>query len=89
MPATKLITLRTDRFEIGQRLRRLRLTRRARQRTVAAAIGVSKSSISQIENGSRTLDIDKLVKFCWYFERSPSFILLGLPRNTKLWRKAQ
>ncbi len=63
--------------EIGLRLRRLREERHEQQVTVAAAIGIERASLSNIERGRHHPALRTILGLADYFNVSLEFLVLG------------
>jgi transcriptional regulator with XRE-family HTH domain len=63
---------------LAERIRRLRLDAGYSQAEVADRVGLSRSAVTQIERGHRTVSVDELVRFASAFQRSPSLLLAAL-----------
>ena len=61
--------------EFGQRIKELRVQRRMTQGEFARRLGVTKSSISSYENGSRFPSYDVLLNMARVFKVSTDFLL--------------
>ena len=59
--------------EIGKKLKELRLKRGMRQYEVAEKIGMSRSAISNIEKGHRSVTVKTLHNFCELYNINISF----------------
>lgn len=53
-----------DKIKIGKQLKELRRSRGWRQMEVAEKVGLSRSAISNIESGKRSLTLTTLQRFC-------------------------
>lgn len=62
-------------YEIGERLKQLRLEKRLRQDQVARLVNVEKSSISMYENGLRQPSYQTLVRLATVFNVSTDYLL--------------
>ena len=61
--------------DVGKRIRKLRNARKMTQEECAERIGVTKSTISSYENGSRLPSYDVLVKIAQIFKVSTDYLL--------------
>ena len=61
----------------GQRLRALRKSRSEKQEELAAALGITKAQISDMETGKKTTTLEKFALICRHYHVSSDF-LLGL-----------
>ena len=61
----------------GQRLKEIRKQHHENQDTLAAAIDVSKTQISEMEHGKKTTTLEKFAQICEYYGISADY-LLGL-----------
>ncbi|MCI8423960.1 MAG: helix-turn-helix transcriptional regulator [Lawsonibacter sp.] len=59
------------------RVKKLRKARGEQQQELADAIGVTQSTVSDIENGRRTTSFEKLAAICQHYNISADY-LLGL-----------
>ena len=66
---------------IGSRIKELRTERRMTQTEFAERLGVTKSSISSYENGSRLPSYDVLLKMSRIFKVSPDVLLGQVDKN--------
>ena len=62
-------------YEIGERLKQLRLEKHLRQDQVARLVNVEKSSISMYENGLRQPSYQTLVRLATVFNVSTDYLL--------------
>ncbi|MGN0181038.1 MAG: helix-turn-helix domain-containing protein [Candidatus Ornithomonoglobus sp.] len=69
--------------ELGARLVDLRTNRRLKQKEVAEATGISKSTLSKIENGFADTSFTNIVKLAQFYNVSVDY-LLGLKRHDKI-----
>lgn len=72
--------IKKTRKVFGHRMHALRKNRGLSLRTLATLSGVSKSTISKIENGITDTSIGTLYKLCWTMDAVPGSIL-------PLWKK--
>jgi len=70
-------------IEIGRKIKKLREERGISQQRLAELMGVSRPTISQIENGERKICIDELMKLSEIFGISVE-ILLGLEKQPEV-----
>jgi ribosome-binding protein aMBF1 (putative translation factor) len=64
-----------ERQELAERLRLAREDTGLSQQDVAAALGVSQSIISMLENGQRRLDMSELKALAKVYDRDPGWFL--------------
>lgn len=70
-------------YEIGQRIKTLRLSANMTQEELSTRLGhSSRSYISRIESGGRDIGQTEIVMLAKIFEVSPEFILCGTSRET-------
>lgn len=70
-------------YEIGQRIRTLRLSANMTQEELSTKLGhSSRSYISRIESGGRAIGQTEIVLLAKIFEVSPEFILCGTSKET-------
>ncbi len=62
-----------DKKEIGRRIKELRLARDLKQQDLAELLSLSRSSISNVENGTRGLSLESLQKVCEVFNLDISY----------------
>jgi transcriptional regulator with XRE-family HTH domain len=53
---------------LGQRIKELRKSRHLKQDDLAIVLGLSRSQISNLEHGRRSLNLKQLEKLCSYFK---------------------
>lgn len=59
----------------GKQMKKIRENRGITVKQLATAVGLSDSTVWQIENGSRSTTIDNLVKICNILEVNPDYLL--------------
>jgi transcriptional regulator with XRE-family HTH domain len=64
-----------DKSVLGVRVRCLRTSKNVNQATLAELLGVTKTQISDIENGKTTTSIDRLVRLADYFDVSLDYLV--------------
>ena len=64
-----------DKSVLGARVRHLRTSKNANQTTLARLLGVTKTQISDIENGKTTTSIDRLFRLADYFDVSIDYLV--------------
>ena len=64
--------------ELGRRLRELRISSGMTQSEVGRQVGLSRSTVTQIESGNRDVTADEVVRFSTIFQHSPEALLSGL-----------
>ena len=69
--------------KIGERIKKIREDLGLSQQTLAKKIGLNRVSLSQIENGSRTVSAEEIMKFAKIFNIS-SDILIDLKQDIKV-----
>ncbi len=60
--------IRTNRSNIGMEICRFRAKKRLSQEQLASLMGISRATISKIENGRFAISVDYLAKFAWHLE---------------------
>ena len=65
---TKEEFISTNRSYIGMEIYRYRLTKKYSQAALADLMGISRATISKIENGKFAISIDYLAKFAWHLD---------------------
>lgn len=70
----------SEQAAMGHRIRQIRDEKAVLQKDLAAAMGVSDTLISRIENGLERLTVDNLLKLCRHLDVSADRIL-GLGNN--------
>ncbi len=60
---------------LGERLHKLRESRRLSRKEVASAIGLSVSVLSNYENGERTPSVDALISLADFYRCSTDYLL--------------
>lgn len=68
--------------KFGARLNELRTERGEPQKTLATALGVTKTQISDMENGKIATTLERLVMICEYYNVSADY-LLGLTEERR------
>lgn len=61
----------------GQRLKEARKTAGEKQEDLAVVIGVTKTQVSEMENGKKTTTVEKVALICEHYRISADY-LLGL-----------
>jgi len=74
-----------DRIFFGERLRALRIAKDVPQTTLANLLGVTRTQISDLENGKTTTSIERLVQLAEYFDVSTDY-LLGRTNDPRVYR---
>lgn len=69
--------MRANAKEIGQRIRKLRLSKGLTQQELADAVYMTLSAIGKIEMGIRVPSVDTLIIMAEYFDVTTDYILLG------------
>lgn len=64
-----------DVIKTGRIIKDIRNNKGMKQEECANKLGISRAALSSYENGSRTMDIDILYKFCALFDVSADYIL--------------
>ena len=64
-----------DRIQFGARLLSLREKNGLSQQTVAAILGVTRTQISDMENGKSGTNLDRLYQLCYYYKVSADYLL--------------
>ena len=59
----------------GQRLRALRKSRGEKQEDLAAALGITKAQISDMETGKKTTTLEKFALLCAHYQVSADYLL--------------
>jgi transcriptional regulator with XRE-family HTH domain len=70
--------------ELGYKTRELRLKNNISQQKLAKLLGISRPTISQMENGEREISVDELIRFTEIFNTSSEF-LLGIKRQPEVY----
>lgn len=65
------------RYEIGQRIKKTRISRNLTQAQLAESLNISINFLSEIENGKKGLSQETICKICNFFEISSDYLLLG------------
>lgn len=73
-----------DKVLFGQRLRQIREEQGKTRKEIAELLGVSKTQISDMENGKSGTSLDRLYFLCQYYQVSSDY-LLGLT-DDPAWR---
>lgn len=73
-----------QRFELGQRIRKLRKRCDFCQESFAEALGVAQITVSRIENGTTKVDVESLLRMSEVLE-VPVNVILGI-EDDKSWR---
>lgn len=60
--------IRTNRSNIGMEICRYRLKKGYSQAVLAGLMGISRATISKIENGKFAISVDYLAKFSWHLD---------------------
>ncbi len=60
--------IRTNRSNIGMEICRHRLKKGYSQAVLADLMGISRATISKIENGKFAISVDYLAKFSWHLD---------------------
>ena len=68
LPQTKENFIINSRFIIGSDIRKFRERKGYNQDHLASLMGISRATISKIENGKFAFSIDYLAKFAWYLD---------------------
>jgi transcriptional regulator with XRE-family HTH domain len=66
----------------GQRLREMRKAAKENQEDLAALLGVTKTQISDLENGKVSTTLEKLALICEHYKVSADY-LLGLDEEAR------
>ena len=61
--------------EFGQRLRKLRKAAHEKQDDLADVLGITKTQISDMENGKSGTNLDRLYQLCHYYQVSADYLL--------------
>jgi transcriptional regulator with XRE-family HTH domain len=88
-PATAKLTIELDAKAIGQRIARARRSKRWRQADLAAACGVTKSTICAWELGMRIPPVQRIARLAIHLRRSIDWLLCGRPKGGRLWKMAK
>ena len=64
-------------FELGDKVKLLRNRRGLKQDDLAELLNLSRSQISNLENGRRNLSLKQLEKLCEYFKVDMSYFLMS------------
>lgn len=64
-----------DKNLLGQRLLELREKRKISQTAVAALLGVTRTQVSDIENGKSGTSLDRFYQLCEYYKVSADYLL--------------
>ena len=59
----------------GERLKKLRKSRREKQEELGRAIDVSKTQISEMEKGKKTTTLEKFALICEHYQVSADYLL--------------
>lgn len=78
MPKSK----RSDKFEIGKRVRRIREMNNFTREQFAEEIDISPQFMAEIENGTKGMSFETLTRMCRYYA-SADYILFGR-QNTEI-----
>lgn len=73
-----------QRFELGQRIRKLRKRCDFCQESFAESLGVAQITVSRIENGTTKVDVESLLRMSEVLE-VPVNVILGI-EDDKSWR---
>jgi transcriptional regulator with XRE-family HTH domain len=60
--------VRNNRLNIGLKIRQYRIMKSFSQQHLADLMGISRATISKIENGKFSISIDYLAKFAWHLD---------------------
>lgn len=66
-----------NKYEVGQRIRQLRLLSDYTQAEFAEAVDISINFLSEIENGKKGLSQERLARICHQLHASCDYILFG------------
>lgn len=66
-----------NKYEVGQRIRHLRLLNDYTQAELAEAVDISINFLSEIENGKKGLSQERLARICHQLQTSCDYILFG------------
>jgi transcriptional regulator with XRE-family HTH domain len=66
-----------NKYEVGQRIRQLRLQNDYTQAEFAEAVDISINFLSEIENGKKGLSQERLARICHQLHTSCDYILFG------------
>lgn len=64
-----------DKNILGQRLLKLREKRKISQTAIAALLGVTRTQVSDIENGKSGTSLERFYQLCEYYEVSADYLL--------------
>lgn len=64
-----------DKNVLGQRLLELREKRKISQTAVAALLGVTRTQVSDIENGKSGTSLERFYQLCEYYKVSADYLL--------------
>ncbi len=77
-------------FEIGKQIRLARKGRKLTQAALASALGMSRTTIGQIENGTvHDIGIRKVIRLLEFLELELRVRPLGKPPTLEEWRKEE
>lgn len=65
---TKAEFINTNRSNIGMEIQRFRAKKGFSQAHLAEIMGISRATISKIENGKFAISVDYLAKFAWHLD---------------------
>jgi transcriptional regulator with XRE-family HTH domain len=68
MQQAKETFIRTNRTNIGIEIKRFRAKKGFSQSHLAELMGISRATISKIENGKFAFSVDYLAKFAWHLD---------------------
>jgi len=60
--------IKANRASIGMEIYRYRVKKEFSQATLAELMGISRATISKIENGKFAISVDYLAKFAWHLD---------------------
>ena len=67
----------TINYEIGKRVRKIRLQKGISQEQFGELIGIKKAAVSKIENGDNSLSSSNLISICKQFNINEEWLLYG------------
>lgn len=67
----------TMNYEIGKRVRKIRLQKGISQEQFGELIGIKKAAVSKIENGDNSLSRSNLISICKQFNINEEWLLYG------------
>lgn len=84
MKNTELKDYQYDRFQTGQRIRKIRLLHDFSQDKFAESIDISSNFLCELENGRKGMSFDTLCRISECYHISTDYLLLGISEDSNI-----